>query len=127
MLIKQIYSMVVCFVITIVLLITLSITFNAFITLFLPEYTNKEELIKYSTNEQYLKLKSYDKDLYEQLKGLPPNELEEKRISYKNEYIEVTKARAVSTIINCLIWIIVSLIFFIVHWKIYKNTQNNNN
>ena len=35
--------------------------------------------------------------------------------------IEVTKARAVST---SSIWIIVSLIFFIVHWKIYKNTQN---
>ncbi|MCC8419374.1 MAG: hypothetical protein LN590_07745 [Rickettsia endosymbiont of Glossina mortisans submortisans] len=75
-----------------------------------------------------MKLKSYDKDLYEQLKGLPPKkELEEKRISYKNEYIEVTKARAIRTIINCSIWIIVSLIFFIVHWKIYKNTQNNNN
>ncbi|WP_121543711.1 hypothetical protein [Candidatus Rickettsia colombianensi] len=57
----------------------------------------------------------------------PKKELEEKRISYKNEYIEVTKARAVSTIINYSIWIIVSLIFFIVHWKIYKNTQNNNN
>ncbi len=41
--------------------------------------------------------------------------------------MEVTKVRAVSTIINCSIWIIVSLVFFIVHWKIYKNTQNNNN
>ena len=41
---------------------------------------------KYSTNEQYLKLKSYDKDLYEQLKkGCLQKELEEKRISYKNE------------------------------------------
>ncbi|HJD58007.1 MAG TPA: hypothetical protein LFV92_02110 [Rickettsia endosymbiont of Ceroptres masudai] len=70
--------MVFCFVTTIVLLITLSITFNAFITLFLPEYTNKEELIKYSINEQYLKLKSYDKDLYEQLTGLPPKEARRK-------------------------------------------------
>ncbi|MCX4080090.1 hypothetical protein N7280_05795 [Rickettsia rhipicephali] len=88
--------------------------------------TGKEELIKYSTNEQYLKLKSYDKDLYEQLKGLPPKELEDKRISYKNEYIEVTKTHAVSTIINCSIWIIVSL-FLLYIWEIYKNTQNNNN
>ena len=45
-------------------------------------YRNKRKI--YSTNEQYLKLKSYDKDLYEQLKGLPPKELEDKRISYKN-------------------------------------------
>ncbi|CEO16625.1 hypothetical protein RMONA_01015 [Rickettsia monacensis] len=50
MFIKQIYSMVVCFVTTIVLLITLSIIFNAFITLFLPEYTNKEELIVLMSN-----------------------------------------------------------------------------
>ncbi|WP_157752282.1 hypothetical protein [Rickettsia amblyommatis] len=55
-------------------------------------------------------------------KGLPPKELEDKKISYKNEYIEVTKTRAVSSI-----WITISLIFFIIHWEIYKNTQNNNN
>lgn len=71
--------MVVCFVTTIVLLITLSITFNAFI----PTGIRGTHKI-YSTNEQYLKLKSYYKDLYEQLKGLPLKELEDKRISYKN-------------------------------------------
>ncbi|MFV0251525.1 MAG: hypothetical protein AB8U53_04375 [Rickettsia aeschlimannii] len=92
--------MVVCFVTTIVLLITLSITFNAFITLFLPGIRGTH---KYSTNEQYLKLKSYDKNLYEQLKGLPTKKLEDKRTSYKNEYIEVTKTHAVSIIINCSI------------------------
>ncbi|HJD59080.1 MAG TPA: hypothetical protein LFW20_00115 [Rickettsia endosymbiont of Omalisus fontisbellaquei] len=119
MLIKQIYSMVVCFVTTIVMLVTLALTFKEFITLSLPEYTN-EQLVKYSTNEQYLSLKSFK---YEELKNLSPRELEELRIKDRNEYIEIIKARAISTVTNCLIWMIISLGFFIVHWKIYKNTQ----
>ncbi|MGI2299253.1 hypothetical protein [Candidatus Cardinium hertigii] len=124
MFIKKIYSMVVCFATTIVLLVTLSITFNGFITLFLPEYTNKEALIRYSTNEQFLQFKSHDKYLYKQLEGLSPKELEKRRMSYKHKYIEIIKGRAVSTIISNSIWIIVSLVFFIVHWKIYQNTQS---
>ena len=54
---------------------------------------------------------------------MSPRELEELRIKDRNEYIEIIKARAISTVTNCLIWMIISLGFFIVHWKIYKNTQ----
>ncbi|GAA5252049.1 hypothetical protein [Candidatus Rickettsia kedanie] len=61
--------MVVCFVTTIVLLITLSIIFNAFITLSLPDILIRGTH-KYSTNEQYLKLKSYDKDFILTIKSL---------------------------------------------------------
>lgn len=125
MFIKQIYSMVVCFITTIILLITLAITINALITLFLPEYSNKSELIKYSTNEQYLRyLEQHDTkendSLYKQLKDVSEEKITEKRIIYKNDYIQTIKAQSTSTIISCLTWIIVSFIFFIIHWKFYK-------
>lgn len=128
MFIKQIYSMVVCFISTVILLVSLIITLNAFIRLFLPEYSNKSELIKYSTNEQYLRyLKQYDTkendSLYKQLKDISSEELTKKRIAYKNDYIQTIKAESTSTIINYLTWIIVSLIFFILHWKFYKVTS----
>ncbi|ABV73928.1 hypothetical protein A1E_05060 [Rickettsia canadensis str. McKiel] len=42
---------------------------------------------------------------------------------YIHSYMEVTKVRAVSTIINCSIWIIVSLFYFALV-KICKTSNN---
>lgn len=63
--------------------------------------------------------------LYKQLKDISAEKLTEKRITYKNDYIQTVKAQSTSTIINCLTWIIVSLIFFIIHWKFYKITSRH--
>ncbi|HJD55251.1 MAG TPA: hypothetical protein LFW21_01055 [Rickettsia endosymbiont of Pyrocoelia pectoralis] len=115
--------MVVCCITSIILLITLCLAFNSVLNLSLTEYTNAEQLIQYNTNEQYLKSQSSSKQ--EELKNLSSKELEELRINDKNEYIEVKKARAVSNIMDYSTWIIFSLIFFTVHWMMYKKTQNN--
>ena len=122
---KQLYCAVVCFVSTIVLMICLSIILTAFFNLFLTEYTSKADLIKYSSNENYLNSWSeshYNENqvrIYEEFRNMNSEDLGKKRELDKDNYLQSIKARAVSTIINCFSWLFVSSVFLFFHWRLY--------
>ena len=56
---------------------------------------------------------------------LSPDQIKEKRIADRDDYINGVKANAVSTLINCITWFITGLFFFIIHWKLYKRSASN--
>ncbi len=116
----QIYSLVICLVSTIILMITLGVMFNSATDILLTEYKNVHAMDKFSSNDKYIEYKtSYNKDdkRFELLGG---EEIKIKRLQEKEDYINNRKKEAIGTLINCMTWLFISALFFIVHWRMHK-------
>jgi hypothetical protein len=135
----QVYSLAVCLIMSIILMLILSLSVNAITDFTLTEYKNKSSLSKFSTNEDYISSLSLskfsanddyssplslDKAAIESIKQLSSEKIEEKRLAEKDKYIQSIKDNSISSLISYAGWLLIGGIFFIIHWRLYKKSEN---
>jgi hypothetical protein len=114
----QIYTLLVCLISTIVLMIAFGMLLNSFTDLLIPQYTRYSTLQEYESRESYI-------NRNKEFSTLSPPQIDEKRIRARKEYLQETKGRAIEGIIHALQWALVGIIFFFVHWRLYKRSKEN--
>ncbi len=120
----QIYTLLVCLVSTIILMISAYMFLNATTDLLFPQYKHYSSLLRYESNESYLRsLNSYNDREYKEIKPLPPRDIEVKRNEARINFLEKQKGSAIENIILTLQWALVGFIFFIIHWRLYTRSK----
>ena len=124
----QLYSLVVCLIASVVIMITIGIMLGNTTDILLPEYKYINQLDKFTSNEKYIdSQKQRDHSSKEKWQIIDPNLLAEKRLAERESYINRIKGDAISTVINCITWLITGLFFFVIHWRMYKGYSASNN
>ncbi len=124
----QLYSLVVCLIASVVIMITIGIILGNTTDILLPEYKYINHLDKFTTNKKYIdSQKQSDHSSKEKWQIIDPNSLAEKRLAKRESYINRIKGDAISTVINCITWLITGLFFFIINWRMYKGYSASNN
>ncbi len=124
----QLYSLVVCLIASVVIMITIGIMLGNTTDILLPEYKYMNQLDKFTSNEKYIdSQKQSEHSSKEKWQIIDPNLLAEKRLAERESYINRIKGDAISTVINCITWLITGLFFFITHWRMYKGYSASNN
>ena len=124
----QLYSLVVCLIASVVIMITIGIMLGNTTDILLPEYKYMNQLDKFTSNEKYIdSQKQSEHRSKEKWQIIDPNSLAEKRLAERESYINRIKGDAISTVINCITWLITGLFFFIIHWRMYKGYSASNN
>ena len=123
----QIYALLICLVSTIILIISTSFFLNGVTDLLIPQYKHYSSLIRYESNESYIGYfennNGDNKKRLETLQQLTPSQLDEKRSNDKKEFLEEQKGRAIESIITSLQWAFVAMVFFFIHWRLYKRAK----
>lgn len=128
----HIYTLLICFVTVIILIITSSLFLNTTTDLLIPEYKNYSILRHYRSNEDYIQYyedlgyENLDKNKNERvelLKKLSPVQLDEKRERERSQYLEDQKVSNIMSLISLLQWMLISAIFFFIHWRLYQRTK----
>ena len=114
----QLYSLSVCFVSAIIMLVASALLILAIVNITFFDLRNENSFKIFDSNELYLS-SIYGHEL-ESAKTLTPQQLTELRMQKKINFISSEKIRFINNIIDCIIWIIVSLLFAVVHFKIYQ-------
>lgn len=124
----QLYSLVVCLIASVVIMITIGIMLGNTTDILLPEYKYMNQLDKFTSNEKYIdSQKQSEHSSKEKWQIIDPNLLAEKRLAERESYINRIKCDAISTVINCITWLITGLFFFVIHWRMYKGYSASNN
>ena len=124
----QLYSLVVCLIASVVIMITIGIMLGNTTDILLLEYKYMNQLDKFTSNEKYIdSQKQSDHSSKEKWQIIDPNLLAEKRLAERESYINRIKGDAISTVINCITWLITGLFFFVIHWRMYKGYSASNN
>lgn len=124
----QVYSLAICLVASIVMMIALGVMLGSGTDLILTEYKHARQLRNYDNDEKFIEYKrrtadnDYDK---EQWKAPNANQIKDKRMTDREDYINGVKDSAISNITNCITWLFTALLFFIIHWRLYKNATSN--
>jgi|GEM_PF-3517303 len=121
----QLYCLSVCFVSTIVTLVTSILLIIAIINITFFDLRNESDLNRYSSNESYISYlsESYNNDR-ERLNALSLDKITDMRIQKRNNYITSEKSRTKNNIIDFTVYIIVSLLFTLIHYRIYRRCVN---
>ncbi len=124
----QLYSLVLCLIASVVIMITIGIMLGNTTDILLPEYKYMNQLDKFTSNEKYIdSQKQSEHSSKEKWQIIDPNLLAEKRLAERESYINRIKGDAISTVINCITWLITGLFFFVIHWRMYKGYSASNN
>lgn len=148
--ILQIYALLVCLITIVILIISFSISLNSVTNLLIPEYKYYSSLRPYDSNEAYIEdyersigftpsslhqlsssaldesERQYWKDKMQKvmaLQQLPPAQLDAKRLAAREQYLEDKKIQNITSLIETFQWIVIAMIFFFIHWKIYKKSE----
>ena len=117
----QVYCLVICLVASIVMMVTIGIMLVSTTDLIFTDYKYKNQLNNFADNEKYIEYQKHkNPDDKEKWQSLSLKLIEEKRIIAKGDYIEEIKDGASSSIINATTWLIILLIFFVIHWKMCR-------
>jgi uncharacterized membrane protein YraQ (UPF0718 family) len=129
--ILQLYALVICAVAAITLFVISGMTISYLTDLMIPEYKKYSSLTQYESNEAYIASHKglYNAETHKEmntlnqvsaLKQLSPQALTEKRLTAKKTFLEDVRRRAIENLINSFEWALVALVFFLIHWRIYK-------
>lgn len=125
----QIYTLLVCLISTIILIISIALFLNALTDLLIPQYKHYSYLVRFESNESYLRSSEshygVNKERLTELKHLSASQMDEKRINEKKEYLEEQKGKAIESLISTLQWAFVALVFFFLHWRLYKRSEES--
>ena len=123
----QLYSIVICCLASITLMVLLLFSGNNLLYLVFPEYMNKIHLASFDSDEEYLEAEQAkeNKQKYEKLVKMSPNELSKKRLHDKERYIQDTKTSSIQNLIISVYEMLIALVFFIIHWCLYKRSSTN--
>ncbi len=122
----QLYCLAICFVSTMVTLVASILLIIAIINITFFDFRNESSLSRYKSNESYINHfnESYYNNDRERLNSLSPEQITNLRIQMRNDYIISEKARTKNNIIDFTIYIIVSLLFTLIHYRIYQGCVN---
>ena len=126
--ILQLYALVICVFTVIILFVISGLSLNSVTNLMMPEYKNYSSLGRYESNETYLNFReeSYNPEARQEvnaLKQLSPQELAEKRLKARKEFLEDNRRSNIEKLITYVEWALVAFIFFSIHWRIYKKAK----
>lgn len=124
----QVYSLIVCLAASAVMMIALGIMLGSGTDLVLTEYKNMRQLRNYDNDAKYIEYKkqeAYNDHDKQQWKVPNPDQIKEKRMDDREDYINGVKGNAISSIINCITWLLIGLLFFIIHWRMYRHSRSN--
>lgn len=122
----HLYALLVCFITIIILMITFALSLNFVTDLLIPNYKYSSALRHYKSNEDYIqhyKEMEGQKEKAIALTHLSLSQLDQKRQSDQREYLEDRKMETIASLIITFQWILVALIFFFIHWKIYQRSK----
>ncbi len=123
----QIYTLFVCLICTVILIVTAALFLNSVTNLIIPQYKHYSSLIQYESNENYMRHVEHsygiNKERLAALKQLSATQLDETRASDKRAYLEEQKGYAIEMMIRTLEWALIALIFFFIHWRLYKRSK----
>jgi len=116
----EVYALAVCFIAVLILIIATGIGIYDLIEISFPEFTITSYLYnEYSSNEKYIQNNP-------RIKNLSEEEITSKRESKWNDVIENERRNGYQSIIQVLIFIIISILVFTVHWLFAKKIQLRN-
>jgi hypothetical protein len=124
----QVYTLLICLISTIILLVCAGIFLSSITNIIIPQYTNYSHMIRFQSNESYLR-HTHDMGDYgdlkaaEKLKDLSPAQLTQKRMDEKTTFLENTRGSSISTLIGVIEWSLIALVFFLIHWRLYKRSK----
>jgi len=124
----QVYTLLICLISTVILLVCAGVFLSSITNIIIPQYTNYSHMIRFQSNESYLR-HAYSMGDYgdlkpaEKLKELSPTQLTQKRIDEKTTFLENTRGSSLSNIISVIEWSLVALLFFFIHWRLYKRSR----
>ena len=122
----QVYCLIICLVASIVMMVTTGVMLISTTNIIFTEYKYKNQLNRFVSNEKYLDHHNQtNPNSQEKWQSFSDKLIEEKRIAARGEYIEEVKADSISSVINCITWLITVLIFFIIHWRMYRCSSPN--
>ena len=121
---QQLYALFICLISMIVLLISSGNFLDELTRLTLPTYRNAVQLIDFHSNEAYLKRLSLNKTELSEAKLLPAEKLKEKRLEARQYFLDVERYRAIENLIKTIQWAFVALVFFLIHWRLYKKSNS---
>ena len=121
----QLYSLLICFISTLILIITTALVLQNISNIFFMEYKEKESLNKFISNEKYLehKLQRFPKNK-NYWTGMKTEELEKTRINEQQEFIGGIINDNIKSLINIGCWMISAIFFLVPHIYIYKKSSN---
>ena len=124
--IAELYSLAVCLISTIVALIASILLIISIINITFFDLRNREYLSRFTSNESYINSlhNSYDNER-DKANSLTIDKLTEFRIQKMNDYIFSTKARQFNDMIDRAVCLVVSLLFILIHFRIYKKCKSN--
>lgn len=120
----QLYALIICLICTLILMVNIGFLMNASSEIVFMNYVNRNTLYKYDSNESYLKWEQSLKNSGEvdKLLSLSSLEVEKLRIAEKENTKKEISYTAIKNIINSSIWLIITFLFFIFHWKLHKKS-----
>ena len=122
---QQVYALLICLVSMIVLLIQGGNFLDDSTRFLFPSYRNASHLLTFQSNEAYLRHYNFGSDTERlETKNLTPEKLTERRLKDQKHFIEVEHFRALDSLIKTIQWILVALLFFLVHWRLYKKSDH---
>lgn len=120
----QLYSIAICFLSSTILMALLLFSGNNLSYVVFPEYMNKIVLSSFDSDEEYLERQAKENNQkYERLIKMLPNELSKKRLKDRENYIKNSKTLALQSLITQIYDVLIALVFFIIHWRLYKRSS----
>ncbi len=121
---QQVYALFICLISMIVLLFSAGNFLDDSTRLLFPSYRNASQLLTFQSNEAYLQHHNFGGDAERlEAKKLFPEKLTEKRLLDQKHYMEVEHFRTLDSLIKTIQWILVALLFFWLHWRLYKKSN----
>lgn len=118
----QVYSLLVCLFASIMIMITSGMALNSLADFTMTEIKHYGTLLDYDDNEAYL-AREWNEQKLKELKKLPEADLTAKRLKDRVTKVRDLKHYAVQHMIDTVPWLLVSLIFFMIHWRLYHRQK----
>jgi hypothetical protein len=121
---RQLYAMAVCFVAIMIIMIMSGLIINSLTEVVFTEYKHLERISNFESNENYRTYKKLTNTPEEiaKLDKMPEQAIRDMRQKERINYINSMKNSAKESIFDRAGWIIISLFFLVIHWKIYTRT-----
>lgn len=119
--ILKIYALIVCLVMTLSLFLITVYAYGIATDLWLTKYKYNDKLQEFNSNKEFLR--SLNDKEKKTLAKLPENEITQERDQRKKEYILHIKRSAIARSVSLSGWLIISIIFLLVHWNLYRRAS----
>ncbi len=124
----QVYTLLSCFVYTLIALINLAGSINHASFYFFPELEMHQPPSELETTERYVETRKHSEILYNELKKMPLEAIEQRRkqelATWKLEETHKVKASNLQHLIKNIPWLILSLMLLSIHVIIYKRNRH---